>query len=89
MIFTLIIESAEGFNYGDERQHNVDANNTGKKCARSSLIQTLQERFGYVLLCYVHKINGQLEQHEAGESVIHTAPHKEEGTHRRQVGATD
>ena len=29
------------------------------------------------------------EQHEAGESVIHTAQHKEEGTHRRQLDATD
>ena len=28
------------------------------------------------------------EQHEAGESVIHTAPHKEDGTHRRQLDAT-
>ena len=29
------------------------------------------------------------EKHETGESVIHTAPHKEEGTHRRQLDATD
>ena len=29
------------------------------------------------------------EQHETGESVIHTDPHKEEGTHRRQLDATD
>ena len=29
------------------------------------------------------------EQHEAGESVIHTAPHKEEGGHRRLLDATD
>ena len=29
------------------------------------------------------------EQHEAAESVIHTDPHKEEGTYRRQLGATD
>ena len=33
----------------------------GKKWARSSLIQKLQEHFGYVSLCYVHTINGQLE----------------------------
>ena len=29
------------------------------------------------------------EKHEAGESVIHTAPHKEEGGHRRLLYATD
>ena len=29
------------------------------------------------------------KQHEAGESVIHTAPHKEEVRHRRQLNATD
>ena len=29
------------------------------------------------------------EQHGTSESVIHTAPHKEEGTHRRQLDATD
>ena len=29
------------------------------------------------------------EQHEANESVIHTSPHNEEGTHRRQLDATD
>ena len=28
------------------------------------------------------------EQHEAGESVIHTAQHKEEGTYRRHLDAT-
>ena len=48
----------EGFDYGDEGQHNADANNSGQKCARSSLIQKLQEHVGYVTLCYVHKING-------------------------------
>ena len=31
------------------------------KCARSSLIQKLQEHFGDVSLFYIHKINGQLE----------------------------
>ena len=29
------------------------------------------------------------KQHEAGESVIHTAPHKEEGTYCRQLDATE
>ena len=28
------------------------------------------------------------DQHETGESVIHTTPHKEEGTHRIQLDAT-
>ena len=51
----------QGFDYGDEGQHNADANNNGQKCARSSLIQKLQKHFGDVSLCYVHKINGQLE----------------------------
>ena len=60
MMFTLN-ETAEGCDYGDEGQHNADANNTGHKCARSSLIQKLQEHFGDVSLCYVHQINGQLE----------------------------
>ena len=29
------------------------------------------------------------EQYETGESVIHTSPHNEEGTHSRQLDATD
>ena len=37
---------------------------------------------------YVILMDSWSEQHEAGESVIHTAPHKEEGTHRRQLDAT-
>ena len=56
-----IIETAEGFDYGDVGQHNADDYNNGQKCARSSLIQKLQEQFGYIYLCYVHKINGKLE----------------------------
>ena len=58
MIFTFNQETAEGFDYGDEGQHNADSNNTGQKCTRSSLIQKLQEHFGDVSLCYVHKSNG-------------------------------
>ena len=38
---------------------------------------------------YIRLLDSWSEQHEAGESVIHTAPHKEEGTHRRQLDATD
>ena len=38
---------------------------------------------------YIRLMDSWSEQHEAGESVIHTAPHKEEGTHHRQLGATD
>ena len=56
-----VIETAEGFDYGDEGQHNADANNTGQKWARSSLIQKLQEHSDDVSLFYVHTINGQLE----------------------------
>ena len=36
--------------YGDEGQNNSDANNTGQRCARSSLIQRLQEHFGECLI---------------------------------------
>ena len=55
------METAEERDYRDEGQHNADSNNTGQKCSRSSLIKKLQEHFGDVSLCYVLKINGQLE----------------------------
>ena len=43
------MKTAEGFEYGDEGQNNADANYTGHRCARSSLIQKLQEHFGECL----------------------------------------
>ena len=38
---------------------------------------------------YIRLMFSWSEQHGTGESVIHTAPHKEEGTHRRQLDTTD
>ena len=38
---------------------------------------------------YIRLLDSWSEQHEAGKSVPHTATHKEEGTHRRQLEATD
>ena len=34
---------------------------------------------------YIRLMDSWSEHHEAGESVIHTAPHREESTHRRQL----
>ena len=38
---------------------------------------------------YIRLMDCWSEQHETGESVIYTATHKEDGTHRRQLDATD
>ena len=38
---------------------------------------------------YIRLMDSWSEPHETGKSVIHTAPHKKEGTHRRQLDATD
>ena len=38
---------------------------------------------------YIRLMDSWNEQYETGESVIHTAPQKEEVTHRRQLDATD
>ena len=38
---------------------------------------------------YIRLMDSWSEQHETGESMIYTAPYKEEGTHRRQLDATD
>ena len=44
------MKAAEGFEYGDEGQNNADANTTGQRCAKSSLIQRLQIHFGECLI---------------------------------------
>ena len=49
-VYSQSLKAAEGFEYGDEGQNNADANNTGQRCARSSLIQRLQEHFGECLI---------------------------------------
>ena len=38
---------------------------------------------------YIRLMDSWSEQHETGESVIHTDPHKEDGTQRRQLDPTD
>ena len=38
---------------------------------------------------YIILMDSWSDQHETGESVIHTVPHKETGTHRGQIDATD
>ena len=63
-VYIPIIETAEGFDYGDEGQHNAVANNTGQKRVRSSLFQKLQEHCGDCdCATYIRLMNIWSEQH--------------------------
>ena len=49
----------------------------------------LDFKYIYIIIYYIIRVmDSWSEHHEAGGSMIHTAPHKEEGTNRRQLDAT-